>query len=524
MDAEVKAADRNRNTFYTPWNNHMQTFLAILCVLVTNCLSLAQSCDPRWDTMNGGTNGHINAMARLPNGDIVVGGRFTRAGGVEVNNIARWDGSSWHEMGEGVPVIVQQLRVRANGNLIALGGRTTLAPDVELVDLKEWNGTGWSSLNLTLTSTVSQQHVYSVFVLNDDSVIVFGHFWNINYQPIFNIARLANGVWSQFGRLEEPVNRPSINPSKLVQNADGTLTAYGSHLFPYQTPYPCAYFDGQMWTPINLLTGSTSINDYVSRSNGTEYFGGNRLYVNGQYWGLATRDVGTGMLSALASTNPGAVTTLTPVSTSSIFVGGDFPRLNGFPWNNIALLTDDILSPLGLGTNGGVTASLVLPNGQIVVAGVFTEIDNQPCGRIAKAWPLQDVDITRQPVDQAVAAGSTATFSLQAVQQGSCPTPMALQWQRRDPRVADPNAPDAWIDLVDDGNFVNTTQATFSILNPTAALATGFRCRIQGCSCKNAIYSDEVNFSIACPADFNADGGVDFTDVEAFFERWENGC
>jgi hypothetical protein len=77
---------------------------------------------------------------------------------------------------------------------------------------------------------------------------------------------------------------------------------------------------------------------------------------------------------------------------------------------------------------------------------------------------------------------------------------------------------------VDDGNFVNTTLATFSILNPTAALATGFRCRIQGCSCKNAIYSDEVNFSIACPADFNADGGVDFTDVEAFFERWENGC
>jgi hypothetical protein len=33
-----------------------------------------------------------------------------------------------------------------------------------------------------------------------------------------------------------------------------------------------------------------------------------------------------------------------------------------------------------------------------------------------------------------------------------------------------------------------------------------------------------VNFNIACPADFNADGGVDFTDVEAFFERWENGC
>jgi hypothetical protein len=182
------------------------------------------------------------------------------------------------------------------------------------------------------------------------------------------------------------------------------------------------------------------------------------------------------------------------------------------------------MTPLGNGANGPVVSSLTLPDGQIVIAGSFTSVGNQPCGFIAKAWPLLDVEVTRQPVDQAVAAGSTATFSLQAVQQGSCPTPMALQWQRRDPRVADPNAPDAWIDLVDDGNFVNTTLATFSILNPTAALATGFRCRIQGCSCKNAIYSEEVNFSIACPADFNADGGVDFTDVEAFFERWENGC
>jgi uncharacterized membrane protein len=27
-----------------------------------------------------------------------------------------------------------------------------------------------------------------------------------------------------------------------------------------------------------------------------------------------------------------------------------------------------------------------------------------------------------------------------------------------------------------------------------------------------------------CEADFNADGGVDFSDVQAFFERWESGC
>lgn len=32
-----------------------------------------------------------------------------------------------------------------------------------------------------------------------------------------------------------------------------------------------------------------------------------------------------------------------------------------------------------------------------------------------------------------------------------------------------------------------------------------------------------VNFTPRCPADFNDDGGVDGSDVSAFFERWEAG-
>jgi hypothetical protein len=68
-----------------------------------------------------------------------------------------------------------------------------------------------------------------------------------------------------------------------------------------------------------------------------------------------------------------------------------------------------------------------------------------------------------------------------------------------------------------------------TVVRPGPAIATGYRCKIGGgCGCEpnpgGFIYTDTVNFSIACPADFNADGGIDFGDVEAFFERWENGC
>jgi len=137
--------------------------------------------------------------------------------------------------------------------------------------------------------------------------------------------------------------------------------------------------------------------------------------------------------------------------------------------------------------------------------------------------------IAVQPTDQSVSVGNAATFIVQVAAAPSCTTPVTYQWQRRNPAVADPAAPGAWIDLADDATFSGAKARNLSITNPIPALATGYRCKIDaGCSCKPAdggvLYTDIVNFTIACPADFNADGGVDFTDVEAFFERWENGC
>src|ERR1041384_6275755 len=43
----------------------------------------------------GGSAPVVNALAVLPNGDLVAGGQFTSAGGVAASNVARWNGSSW---------------------------------------------------------------------------------------------------------------------------------------------------------------------------------------------------------------------------------------------------------------------------------------------------------------------------------------------------------------------------------------------------------------------------------------------
>jgi hypothetical protein len=137
-------------------------------------------------------------------------------------------------------------------------------------------------------------------------------------------------------------------------------------------------------------------------------------------------------------------------------------------------------------------------------------------------------EIGTQPVDQTVGVGNPVTFFVEVNSPASCPTPVSFQWQRRNLIVADPDAAGAWIDLSDGNGFLGTQAPNLLISQPLPGLATGYRCRIGGgCGCglsAGFIYTDTVNFGVSCPADFNADGGIDFGDVEAFFQRWENGC
>lgn len=143
--------------------------------------------------------------------------------------------------------------------------------------------------------------------------------------------------------------------------------------------------------------------------------------------------------------------------------------------------------------------------------------------------PDWSVSISRQPTNQAVGVDQPVYFSVEVSSSPSCTTPVSYRWQRRNPQVLDPNAPNAWVDLSDGGGFLNTGTASLTILRPTAGLATGYRCKISGgCGCEGigtgVLYTNVVNFAPACPSDFNLDGSVDGDDVIAFFERWDGGC
>lgn len=95
----------------------------------------------------------VNALATMPNGDLVAGGSFSTAGGAVANKVARWNGSSWLPLGSGLSSTVFDLDVLPNGDLIA-GGIFQSAGGTTVNFLARWDGGTWSGFGSGTSNAV----------------------------------------------------------------------------------------------------------------------------------------------------------------------------------------------------------------------------------------------------------------------------------------------------------------------------------------------------------------------------------
>jgi hypothetical protein len=99
-----------------------------------------------WSTLtpgNTGTNGTIYAMTFLGT-DIYVGGKFTMAGGVLANNIAKFSGATWSALGSGADNTVFALAV--DGSDLYVGGNFLTAGGVTVNRIAKYSGSTWSAM------------------------------------------------------------------------------------------------------------------------------------------------------------------------------------------------------------------------------------------------------------------------------------------------------------------------------------------------------------------------------------------
>lgn len=142
-----------------------------------------------WQSLGSGMNGDVNALVVLPNGDLVAGGSFGTAGGTSVSFVARWNGTAWQPMGSGFSSPVNALAMMPNGDVVA-GGSFTAPTNY----IARWDGSTWQSLGSGMNDVV-----YTLLLLGNGDLVAGGRFGVAGGIGANYVARWDGAVWQAMG-------------------------------------------------------------------------------------------------------------------------------------------------------------------------------------------------------------------------------------------------------------------------------------------------------------------------------------
>ena len=235
---------------------------------------------------------------------LFVAGDFVSLGTslIDANNVAAWDGQSWHNINNGVPEIVRCMHYELSIDMLYMGGNFDQAVlvynGVDIVPVGNLQN-GFSSIVSSLVCYCNELYAGGTIVLNNNqrhSLIVF-----------------RNNVW-QFvsGRPNKEIKKIIVSNGKLIMG--GIFTACGPSSCVYSPNV--AMFDGTSWISLgNKRVPGVTLNidvDVFGRIYITQ-FDGNTYYWNGEIF----LRVGSRLLG-------GYVLAMTIGGGDYIYVGGDF--------------------------------------------------------------------------------------------------------------------------------------------------------------------------------------------------------
>ncbi len=342
-----------------------------------------------WSPLGSGVNGYVNALHVRPNGDLIAAGYFTMAGTLTVNKVARWDGVTWSALGSGLgndPVSneASALGDLANGDLV-VGGPFSTAGGVGVNGIARWNGSNWSAFGGGLVGAAE-----STLLLSNGALVVAA-LTSSGGVPSSQLRRWNGVSWV--------VVAPAIegNIHAIVELPGGDLLVAGS--FTTVSGIPAnnlARWNGTSWAPVRsgfdqlvravaaLADGSVVVAGPFTRAPGVLASGVARWHAGS--WS----PLGSGVLNPFGV---GLVNAIVQLPSGDVVVGGHISHAGGVPANGVARWNGSSWSPLGLGVAGTVQALAVMPNGNLLVAGSFTSAGGASAQRIARWdgsnwWPL----------------------------------------------------------------------------------------------------------------------------------------
>jgi hypothetical protein len=234
--------------------------------------------DANWVSMGGmpGVDGHIFAMASDERHGFYAAGSFRLAGGVIVNNVAKWNGSSWSALGSGTNGEIVDIALDGSGNLYIAGYFDT-AGGIAVNHIAKWDGTKWSALGSGITMIEKPlsflNHVSALAIDASGNVYAGGEFDTAGGIPAANIAKWDGSAWSNLG---SGVGAGTFMGSVLSLAVDGSGNLYAGGGFEMAggiTVSHIAKWNGSAWSGLGGGTDSVVLS-VAADSLGNIYAGG----------------------------------------------------------------------------------------------------------------------------------------------------------------------------------------------------------------------------------------------------------
>jgi hypothetical protein len=151
---------------------------------------------------------------------LYIGGRFTSVDGVPASRIARWNGTSWSPVGGGVtgtgvsPSIMSMVTFDdGTGPALYVAGQAfTSAGGQPANRVAKWNGSTWSNVGDGFANGI----VWKLAVFNDgsgDKLHAFGTFTASGATPLNRAARWNGTAWEPFAAAENTIFNAVVIPA-----------------------------------------------------------------------------------------------------------------------------------------------------------------------------------------------------------------------------------------------------------------------------------------------------------------------
>lgn len=367
---------------------------------------------------------------------LVAGGRFLRSGLMTLNRIARWDGTSWRPLlmgnGLGVNNVVNSLTTwdpDGEGPLhaqLVLGGQFTRAAGVNVNGIARWDGSAFYAFGSGLVGGAPSESVNTVLTWDPDGsgplpIQVFAAGSVHAAGSPQTIVRWDGSAWQPFGRLlGRPPSDQVLTLTAWDPDGDGPMNEQLVAGGQFRSITPAGpqvnyigRWDGEAWQPIGtgvspgsgltVYTLTTWDPDGAGPKAKQLIAGGSFITADGvtvnriaRSDGIAWHPLGLGMSFDVYWARPWDPDGPGPLA-DQLLAAGEFPSAGGRGVNGIARWDGSVWQSFGTGMDSSVRSLATWdPDGagplpsQLVTGGFFTSAGGVAVNRVAgwngSAW------------------------------------------------------------------------------------------------------------------------------------------